>query len=145
MEFADKIRQLRTEKGMTQVEVAKAIGVTSRSYIAYEKGTSYPRRTGILKKLADLFGCQSEDLLTQHMMFVAQAEKKYGPRGAKQAMELTHQLVGLFAGDELSERDRDAVMETIQEAYWIAKANNRKYTPKKYLNNDSETGETPQE
>lgn len=133
MDFADKIRTLRLERGLTQVEVARAIGITSRAYIAYEKGTSYPRRTGVLEKLASLYDCQSEDLLTQKALFAAQAERKYGTRGAQQAMALTKQLVGMFAGDDLSENDRENVMQAIQEAYWIAKENNRKYTPKKYL------------
>lgn len=141
MDFAERIRQLRTSKGLTQVEVAKAIGITSRAYMAYEKGTSYPRKTGVLERLAELYDCQAEDLLTQKAMFAAQAAKKYGPRGAQQAMALTKQLVGMFAGDSLSENDRENVMQAIQEAYWIAKENNKKYTPKKYLKENNDDGQ----
>jgi len=40
----------------------------------------------------------------------------------------------LFAGGELAEDDMDEMMLAIQEAYIIAKKNNKKYTPKKYVN-----------
>ena len=39
---------------------------------------------------------------------------------------------GLFAGGELADEDLDEMMKGIQEAYWIAKEKNKKYTPKKY-------------
>ena len=41
----------------------------------------------------------------------------------------------LFAGGELSENDKDAVMRALQDAYWMAKERNKeKYTPQKYRN-----------
>jgi len=45
----------------------------------------------------------------------------------KQATALVSELSGLFAGGELTEEDRDAVMQSLQEAYWLAKKENRKY------------------
>ena len=43
------------------------------------------------------------------------------------------EVSGLFAGGRISQDDKDAVMRAIQDAYWIAKEENkRKYTPKKY-------------
>ena len=42
------------------------------------------------------------------------------------------EVTGLFAGGELADEDLDEMMKGIQEAYWIAKENNKKYTPKKY-------------
>lgn len=39
----------------------------------------------------------------------------------------------MFAGGELSEGDKDAVMLALQKAYWDCKEDNKKYTPKKYL------------
>ena len=38
----------------------------------------------------------------------------------------------MFAGGELSEQDKDAVMLALQKAYWACKEDNKKYTPKKY-------------
>ena len=38
----------------------------------------------------------------------------------------------MFAGGELSDQDREAVMRSLEKAYWLAKEDNQKYTPKKY-------------
>ena len=36
-------------------------------------------------------------------------------------------MTGLFAGGELSESDRDAIMIAMQKVYFECKANNKKY------------------
>lgn len=56
----------------------------------------------------------------------------YGSRGKQQAHALIAEVSGLFAGGDIAEEDMDEMMKAIQDAYWIAKENNRKYTPKKY-------------
>jgi len=64
-------------------------------------------------------------------MLIAQASEKYGSRGAKQAQELMNEVTGLFAGGEMAEEDMDIMMKAIQDAYWIAKDKNKKFSPKK--------------
>jgi transcriptional regulator with XRE-family HTH domain len=49
-----RLKELRTEKGMTQNEVAKVIGYSSLSYARYEKGEREPD-INTLCKLADYF------------------------------------------------------------------------------------------
>lgn len=42
-------------------------------------------------------------------------------------------MSALYAGGDLSDEDKDAVMKALQEIYWQSKARNvEKYTPKKY-------------
>ena len=65
-------------------------------------------------------------------MLVAQAAEKYGARGAKQAQVLTEAVTGLFTGGDMAEDDMDLMMEAINDAYWIAKKKNKKYTRKDY-------------
>lgn len=132
MEFGEKLKALRLERGMTQTQVANYIGVTYQTCLSYEAGKSYPRRSGILTKLAELFDCDPEDLFNERKAFEARALRAYGTKGARHAEELVSQVSGMFAGGELSERDKDAIMEAIQEAYWIAKVNNKKFSPKKF-------------
>ena len=64
--------------------------------------------------------------------FIADVEDNYGHRGAKQAKELLAEVTGLFAGGEMADEDMREMVDAIQEAYLIAKKNNKKYTPKKY-------------
>jgi surface antigen len=40
-------------------------------------------------------------------------------------------VIGLMAGGELPEEDKKAILDAIQEAYYIAKVENKKYSPKK--------------
>lgn len=127
MKFAEKIRQLRGQKGLSQEAVAKAIGVTRRTYVSYEKDGRYPKNRERYAQLAEVFGVDINYLYTENEDFVSQVGAKYGDRGMKQATALVSELSGLFAGGELTEEDRDAVMQSLQEAYWLAKKENRKY------------------
>ena len=130
MNFAEKLRQLRKQKGLSQEAVAKAIGVTRRTYISYELDGRYPKTRERYARLAEIFEVDTNYLFTENEAFVSQAGAKYGNRGLQQANALVSELSGLFAGGELSEEDRDAVMQSLQEAYWLAKKENRKYRKK---------------
>jgi transcriptional regulator with XRE-family HTH domain len=55
------IRELRTELGLTQLEVAYRIGVTPLSVSNWERGVSAPT-VAKLRKLAELFGVASDDI-----------------------------------------------------------------------------------
>jgi transcriptional regulator with XRE-family HTH domain len=127
MNFAEKLRQLRNQKGLSQEAAAKANGVTRRTYVSYERDGRYPKTRERYAKLAELFGVDTNYLYTENEDFLSQAREKYGRTGMKQATMLVNELSGLFAGGELSEEDRDAVMQSLQEAYWLAKKENRKY------------------
>ena len=132
MKFGEKLRKCRTELGMTQAELAKKAGLGTNTIINYEKGKTYPQDRKVYAVLADILGVDANYLHNEDDDFIAEAQKQYGPRGKRQAMELVEDLGGLFAGGELSEEDRDGVMQAMMEIYWEAKKKNKKYTPKKY-------------
>lgn len=46
----------------------------------------------------------------------------------KQAEKIINDVVGLFAGGRLSDNDKDAVMQALQQIYWDSKKENRKYS-----------------
>ena len=138
MKFADKLKALRTQKGITQKECAEAIGVTVRTYMSYENDGRYPRTRGVYQKLAELFGVETNYLLTEDEEFVTEASEQYGSRGRRQAEALLTEMSGLFAGGELSESDRDAIMIAMQRMYFECKKENKKYTPHKHRKKDSE-------
>lgn len=132
MKFGEKLRKLRTEKSITQEEISKAVGVSRRTYVSYEQDGRYPRRREVYTKLAEALGCDVNYLLTEDEEFTSSAADQFGSRGKKQAEELVAELSGMFAGGELSDSDMDAVMIALQKAYFDCKADNQKYTPKKY-------------
>lgn len=61
--FKDKLKQLRTERNLTQAEVAKAIGVSSATIGNYEQGTREPRNNEMWQKLANFFGITIDELI----------------------------------------------------------------------------------
>ena len=71
-------------------------------------------------------------LMDENAEFTIQASEKYGSRGRRQAEKLVKDVEALYAGGELEERDMDAMMRALQDAYWRAKEINRTFVPKKY-------------
>lgn len=132
MTFGEKVKDERNRLGLNQDELAKKIGVTRRVISSYENNSSRPRGTERYKKLAEALGVNINYLLSEDEAFIADVEDNYGHRGAKQAKELLAEVTGLFAGGEMADEDMREMVDAIQEAYLIAKKNNKKYTPKKY-------------
>lgn len=132
MTFGEKVKNERNRLGLNQDELAKEIGVTRRVISSYENDSSRPRGTERYKKLAEALGVNINYLLSEDEAFIADVEDNYGHRGAKQAKELLAEVTGLFAGGEMADEDMREMVDAIQEAYLIAKKNNKKYTPKKY-------------
>lgn len=58
----ERLKQLREEKGVTQKEVAKAIGVTTSAYANYEQGTREPS-IQIIINLCRYFNITSDFLI----------------------------------------------------------------------------------
>ncbi len=132
MTFGEKVKNERNRLGLNQDELAKRIGVTRRVISSYENDSSRPRGTERYKKLAEALGVNINYLLSEDEAFIADVEDNYGHRGAKQAKELLAEVTSLFAGGEMADEDMREMVDAIQEAYLIAKKNNKKYTPKKY-------------
>ena len=131
MKFNERLKELREKNNLTQEQLAKISGVSSRMIQRYEYGTSRPRLDAA-EKIAKALNVSTNELLGNADMLIAQANEKYGARGAKQAQQLTEEVTGLFAGGDMAEEDMDLMMKAIQDAYWIAKEKNKKYTPKKH-------------
>lgn len=58
----ERLKTLRREKGMTQAEMAKLLGVSQVTFLKYEKGSVEPNQES-LKKLADYFHVSTDYLL----------------------------------------------------------------------------------
>lgn len=136
MNFGEKLRTLRKEKNLKQEELAKQIGVSTRTIISYESGQSYPRRMSTYKKLSDVLGCEENYLRTEDEDFITSATEKFGSRGAAQAKVILEQTAAMFAGGELSEEDRMAFMYEMEALFFDSKERAKRFTPKKYLTKD---------
>ena len=131
MTFSERLKKIRTEKEITQEQLAQRSGISRRMIQKYESAIARPRYAAA-EKLAAALEIPVPELLGENGTFLAQAADQYGSRGAKQAEQLMAEVTGLFAGGEMAEEDMDVMMKAISDAYWIAKENNKKFTPKKY-------------
>lgn len=133
MTFAEKIKQLRTQKGWSQADLGKRLGKSQRTIASYEAGTSYPRTREVYNQLSTLFDVDVNYLMTENEEFLAQVGMAYGRRGQLQAQAILNQTRELFAGGALSEHDEIAFLTEMQQIFLDSKRIAReKYTPEKY-------------
>ena len=132
MSFKDKLKEKRLEANLTQVQLAEKVSVTPRTIQHYEHGTRKPTKRDIGEKLAKAVNTTPEYLLGQNGLLVVAAHEQGGSKAARDIDELVSEVTGMFAGGRLSDEALDGAMKALNDAYWIAKAKNKKYTPKKY-------------
>jgi len=137
MKFGEKVKELRGKKGLSQTELAKLLGTSTRTIAAYEGCNTYPRNQEVYSKLAEIFEVSVDYLRTESDSFITDAGGQYGRRGQMQAQEILEQTAQLFAGGTLSDEDATAFLLDMQAIYWDSKKRAQKYTPKKYLPEDS--------
>lgn len=133
MVFRDRLKEKRLEAGMTQTELAEKAGVSARTIQNYEMGTRKPRNLEVIQKIAEALQTTPDYLLGSSGAYVVAAQEKGGAKAARDIEALVSEVTGLFSGGELSEESMDGAIKALNDAYWIAKEKNRKYTPKKYL------------
>ena len=139
MTFAQKVKELRKDKSLSQEALSKSIGVPLRTYRSWEADGRYPKNRDVYVKLADALGCDVSYLMSDEAEFMTGVNEAYGTRGARQARELLEQTKALFAGGELSEEDQLAFMNDLKDIFVDAKMKAAKYTPKKYLQENADT------
>ena len=59
--FSRRLVELRKQRGLSQVQVAKEIGAAPRAYQNYEYGTAEPKLSTLLR-MADFYGVSLDDL-----------------------------------------------------------------------------------
>lgn len=138
MVFRDRLKEKRLAAGMTQAELAEKVGVSARTIQNYEMGTRKPRNLEVIQKIAEALRTTPDYLLGSSGAYVVAAQEKGGAKAARDIEALVSEVTGLFAGGELSEESMDGAIKALNDAYWIAKEKNRKYTPKKYRPDEQE-------
>ena len=120
MSFGTKLKELRLQNNLSQEKLARKLDIVTRTYIFYETGQKFPS-IDLLSRIARVFKVNISLLIDEQGEYSVQVQKGgHENLGAKQLVE---QISGLFAGNELSETEKDNVMEALQEAYRSAKNN----------------------
>ena len=141
MTFKDRLRRKRIEANLTQAQLAAKISVSARTIQNYETGIRKPTKYETVEKIAEALNTSAEYLLGQKDVLVLAAQERGGAKAARDIDELVSEVTGMFAGGQLSEEALEGAMKALNDAYWLAKEKNKKFTPKKYLQDE----QTPQE
>lgn len=132
MSFSKKLKSLRIQKGLSQQDLAKASGVSSRTIQYYESDKRHPSRLDKVSLIAKSLGTTSTELLGEEgLNIIDSAEKKHEEEEKKEIKSILDDVAGLFAGGDLCDEDKDEIMRLIQESYWDSKKANKKYGPKR--------------
>ncbi|MCI1965660.1 MAG: helix-turn-helix transcriptional regulator [Oscillospiraceae bacterium] len=105
-----KIRQLRRERGMTQKELARRIGVSTSAVGMYEQGRREPD-TALLARLAAVLDCSTDELLG-----TAYSGGDVGDVIDSFARTLERQPGLMFNGAPISRGDREKLAHAIRVA-----------------------------
>jgi transcriptional regulator with XRE-family HTH domain len=130
--FGDTLKELRMGRNLTQDQLAAGLGIAVKTVRNYEADRHVPKMP-MLGRISEYFSVSVDDLVNAQDIFVDEARIQGGIKGAREARELVREVTGMFAGGRLSEEDMDAAAEAIMEAYWAAKKENKKFTPKQFL------------
>lgn len=76
MEFKDQIRQLRTDRGLTQDDLASNLNVTRQTVSNWENGKNYPDIT-TLRKISKLYGVSLDEMLNGDQHLANDAQKTF--------------------------------------------------------------------
>lgn len=119
----DRLRELRTQKHLTQEQVADKLGITRPAYTAYEAGKRQPDYSS-LRQLADLYGVTTDYLLGQNNTPKWATEKD--SLDLKEVLEGNVQPSFNFGGEDITDDDRAKLNLAITQIFWEKLAKQRK-------------------
>ena len=124
MGFANKLKELREIKKLSQENLAKLCQVSTKTISRYELGQSKPRYRKTYDLLAEHLDTTHDYLVTDEDEFILKARENFGKEGAKDAEDMINGVIGLMAGGQIPDEDKRTILDAITEAYYIAKAEN---------------------
>ena len=131
--FGERLKALRTARGLTQEELCQELGIVRKTLSDYENGRRYPKSTQMISKICTIFEVSSDFLIGKEDELILEAGSRYGARGSAKARKLINETTALFAGGELNEEDKELVFRAISELFWETREENKKYARKPYL------------
>ena len=124
MGFANKLKELREIKKLSQENLAKLCQVSTKTISRYELGQSKPRYRKTYDLLAEHLDTTHDYLVTDEDEFILKARENFGKEGAKDAEDMINGVIGLMAGGQIPDEDKRTILDAITEAYYIARSEN---------------------
>ncbi len=137
MALGERLKKARNNKGLTQIEAAKKLGVTNGALSGYERNYRDPD-TNMLKQMAELYEVSLDYLVGNKVisnndnLLSKKDELDISKRMAELREDLSSATGLLFDGEPMSDEAKESLLEAMEFGVRLAKKNNKKYTPNKY-------------
>lgn len=126
MEFGEKLKKLRLERGILQRDLAEVLEVSLRTIKNYELGHSYPKDVEVFFRLSDFFHIDVNYFLMRDMETMnAFNEKEEDFSSYFQSESVLYLVADFFSSPEIDSSDKDQLMQRMQEIYWREKSNHQ--------------------
>ncbi|MEA0563316.1 helix-turn-helix domain-containing protein [Lysinibacillus irui] len=146
--LGDRLRIARQKSGLRQTQVKERTNINNKTLSGYENNVSEPDMN-TLTVLTELYGVSYEWLLTGEGEMTVNTTKKSSHLTEKDERDIAKRMAELredlstatgllFEGEPMSEEAKESLLEAMEFGVRLAKKNNKKYTPKKYRENDEE-------
>lgn len=122
MKMNEKIEIMLGRKRIRKTDFADKVGVTYRAFAYYMNGSRTPRGE-ILGRIAQQLDLTPEFLLDDSKELELTIEERFikrvcaGGRDQSDAVKFLSQSRGLFAGNSLSDEDKEFLLECLTEIY----------------------------
>jgi len=137
MALGERLKKARNNKGLTQIEAAKKLGVTNGALSGYERNYRDPD-TNMLKQMAELYEVSLDYLVGNKIvsnndsLLSKKDELDISKRMAELREDLSSATGLLFDGEPMSDEAKESLLEAMEFGVRLAKKNNKKYIPNKY-------------
>ena len=102
MSVNSNIRKIRKEKHITTTKLAEELGISQSSIVRYENGSVKYVPVDLIKKMADIFKCSTDDLI--------EGDDRYTQKKRKSVSKLSEDEKDLlYKYRELSTKDKTVV------------------------------------
>lgn len=112
MAFGNRLKNLREERGLSQVELAKILNIANSTLSLYESGSREPNFE-ILKKIANYFNVSTDYILGRNEVMSSQIENKENHNIDEKIMNLVKERFTDKIAD-LTEEQQNKVLEYIE-------------------------------
>ncbi|MDE6732180.1 MAG: helix-turn-helix domain-containing protein [Oscillospiraceae bacterium] len=130
MKFNEKLDILLGRRNIKRVEFADKVGITYRAFAYYMSDTRKPRK-GVLERIASELKVTPEFLLDDKQELELSQEEKFiksmsdSGKSTTEAEKFLSQSRGLFAGNSLSDEDKQHLMKCLTEIYEDSRRNKK--------------------
>lgn len=122
VKLSEKLEYLLTRKRISKTEFAKSVGITYRAFNYYITENRRPRKD-ILKRMADELGVTAEFLSDDNADLELSADERFiktlldSGKTSAGAIKFLEESKGLFAGNSISDEDKEFLIRTLNEIY----------------------------